>query len=122
MNFKSVLLASVLVLALGVIILVSLDDDSLDPAVERALRLPERLSLESNLFYPLAGFAVAADHSPAEEGYVAVTRVNEAVQAYVSGESEEIRSEIQNAWVESVLEIADPTKGFDRNYVLNFEG
>ena len=110
MNFKSVLLASVLVLALGVIILVSLDDDSLDPAVERALRPPERLSLESNLFYPLAGFAVAADHNPAEEGYVAVTRVNEAVHAHVSGESEEIRSKIQNAWVESVLEIADPTK------------
>jgi len=110
MNFKTVLLGLVMALGIGVILLVSRDDDSLDPAVERALRPPKRLPLESNLFYPLTGFAVAVDKIPAEEGYAAVTRVNEILRSHVSGKTEEMRPEIQKAWVESVLDINDPTK------------
>ena len=110
MNLKTGLLSLATLVAIGIIMLFLWDDDSLDPAVERALELPERLPLESNLFYPLAGFAVAEGDDSAEEGYAAVTRVNELLHAHDGGEVEEIRSKIQKAWVESVLEIEDPTK------------
>ena len=92
MNFKTVLLGLVVALGLGVVVLVLWGDDSLDPAVERALGLPERLPLESNLFYPLAGFTVAEDKNPAGEGYAAVTRVNEVLHAHVRGERSAVQS------------------------------
>lgn len=110
MSVKMTVLGFVVTLGLGVIVLVSWDDDSLDPAVERALALPKRLTLESNLAYPLAGFTVARDQDPAAEGYAAVTRVNELLHPQVDGTAAELPLKIQNAWTDEVLTIDDPTK------------
>lgn len=110
MSFRKVLLGIVMSLVVGVIVVVTLGDDSLDPAVERALRVPERLPLESNLYYPITGFTVAGDKDPAGQGYTAVTRVNEVLRARISGETGDTGTKIGSIWVESVLDIEDPAK------------
>ncbi len=107
-RFLATLLAWLL-LACGIGLLAKLiwADEVLDPEVQSALKLPQRLPPEVNLFNAISGFAVTKGKDPIQQGYAAVTRVNALLAAAQQGDGAALRAQLRNAWVKSELTVRD---------------
>lgn len=97
----------VLVCGVGAVAVAIWGDDALERDVQKALQLPARLPRELNLFNPIAGFGVAEGKNPAEEGYAAITRVNELLAAPGPSDEEKLGDKVRRAWVVSKLTVGD---------------
>ena len=97
----------VLVFGAGALVLVVWGDDPLESGAQRALRIPERLPREINLFNAVSGFGVAEGKDPVGEGYAAVSRVNKLLASPGFNSDQKLADQVHRAWVSSALTIED---------------